>query len=587
MDAAEDRGRPRGILRRVGEVALKVASLFVILEPIWMLLPFAGFLYGSVLRIETLGRYPSTAWLTHFVFPVLTLGWLGPILVVVGFGVFLIGAGQIYWAKLRRTGLVTRGLYRFVRHPQYIALTLFSLGLLLAWGRAIMWVAFFLMMFLYYYLAKSEERSCLRLFGEAYERYRERMSFVIPGDRALRPFGAWLARLRLPAPLRVGGAFVLTMAFCFALMWLVQAVKAAVRTVPFLTASMALGPPDEAAARLDATAHEVAGVPFVQAGRVAVVRGPCRNARAAGFAERVLGRLGESKARAGFLGFLKEPGEDVAIVFCAPFERPETPGRPGDRAGGGPGGRGPAPDPQGPDRVRLVVLRCTLAPGARIGEAFADKAKRAIRGVCLAPVNLARPAAEDLVEGEVARPGPGFPGESRWDFFLQQLAQERGVAAPQAPAALVPGRAASATLVLVHAPILRTRLDPAFAREILYRLVGSARFRDRLRAAGVGGEVVAVAFPRPGPNWYREHHGKPQVSVFVILARLAAGAPLEDLFRDGRRELLGAFVADMDFQIEPSQDSVGETTVIGPRRDLEERWQFFLSGLGGGGAHPH
>jgi hypothetical protein len=27
--------------------------------------------------------------------------------------------------------------------------------------------------------------------------------------------------------------------------------------------------------------------------------------------------------------------------------------------------------------------------------------------------------------------------------------------------------------------------------------------------------------------------------------------------------------------------------MIGPRRDLEERWRFFLSGVGGGVAHHH
>lgn len=580
MARSEVGGEKRGLLGRVGEWALKVLGLFVILEPIWMLLPFAGFLYGSVLRIQTLNQNPSTAWLTHFVFPILTLRWLGPVLVVVGFVLFLAGAGQIYWAKIRRSGLVTRGLYRFVRHPQYISLTLFGVGILLTWGRAIMWLAFFLMMLVYYYLAKSEERGCIRLFGEDYERYRERTSFVFPGDRALRPLGAKLGTLRLPAPVRVAGAFALTMAICFLLMWLIQTVKAATITVPYLTATVPFGPPDEAATRMDITGHEAAGVPFVRAGRAAVVRGPYRSAWAVGFAERVLQRLRQSKALEGFLSFLDEADGDVLIVFCAPYERPGTPGRPGMHKGGGPGGRGPAPDPHGPDRVRLILMRCTLAPGASIGDAFADRSKRQIRGACIAPVNLDRPKGEDIVEGEVFRPGPGFPGEKRWDFFLQQLAQ-RPVAAPRVASAVVPGRAAEGMLVLVKAPILRTRLDPAFAREILDRLAASAKFRGRLRKSGVGGNVIAVAFPRPGSNWYREHHGTPQISAFVVLARLKEGAAPDELFRRARRELLSAFIADMDFKVARAEDCVGTITAIGPRRDLEERWSFFLSGVGG------
>lgn len=581
-----------GVGPRIGEWALKIVSFFVILEPIWMLLPFAGFLYGSGLQIERLNRSPYTSWLTHFVFPVMTLGPVGPLLVVVGFVLFLIGAAQIYTAKLRKSGLVTGGLYRFVRHPQYISLTLFGLGLLLAWGRAMMWLAFFLMMFLYYYLARSEERTCIRLFGEAYERYRERVSFVIPGDKALRPLGVWLARLRLPAPVRVLAAIAFTLVVCFGLMWLIDAVKRATRTVPYLAATVPLGPRDEAAARVELVGVEVAGVPFVQSGRVAVVRGPHRNAAASGFAERVLLRLRESKTLAGFLAFLDEPGDDVLIVFCSPYDQPPEgeKGRPGVRAGRGSEERGPAPDPHGPDRVRLVLMRCTLAPGAGVGDALADKTKRTIRQGCVAQVNMAAPPGQDIVEADGKVRGPGFPGENLWDFFLGQLAQQP--ARPRETQPLVPGRAESATLVLVQAPIMKTRLDftrmmllqpqpdvPAFALELRDRLAVSVRFREQLRKSGVGGEVVAVAFPRPGPNWYREHHRRPQVSVFVILARLAKEGDLDGLFRRDGRELLSAFVADVDFKVEAPGDFVVGLTPIGRRRDLEEQWRFFLSGI--------
>ena len=580
METAAANPERRGVWRRMAEAGLKVLGLFVILEPVWMLLPFAGFLYGSVLQIETLGRHPSTAWLTHFVFPVLALGWLGPILVLAGFVLFLAGAGQIYRAKIRKSGLVTNGFYRFARHPQYVSLVLFGVGILLTWGRAITYLAFFLMMFLYYYLAKSEERACLRLFGPQYERYRERTSFIIPGDKFLRPVRAKLPGLRLPAAVRVPAAFAVTMGLCFASIWLIDAVKERVRTVPYLAATIPFGPPQQAATRLSVTGGQVAGIPFVQAGRTVVIRGPWRNAWATGFAERVLERLRQSKALEGFLAFLDEPGGDVAIIFCAPLERPEQPGEPGSRAGGAAGGRGPAPDPLGPDRARLVILRCTLAQGASIAESLADKSKRQVRGACLAPVNLGAPETDDMVEGNVQRPGPGFPAEERWDFLMRQLASRPASDVPRGSQPVLPGLADSGRLVLVNAPILRTRLDAAFAREILDRLAGSAMFRDRLRKSGVGGEVVAVAFPRPGPNWYREHHGTPQVSVFVILARLPEGATLDALFHRGGRELFGAFISEMDFRVPPSEDSVGEATIIGPRRDLEERWEFFLSGVG-------
>jgi len=67
-----------------------------------------------------------------------------------------------------------------------------------------------------------------------------------------------------------------------------------------------------------------------------------------------------------------------------------------------------------------------------------------------------------------------------------------------------------------------------------------------------------------------------------MLVRTAPGADRQTLFSEtqrGQRELLGAFIADLDFAIDPAADSVREITIIGPRRDLEERWTFFLSGL--------
>jgi len=589
MESTQAAGKKTTVLGRIGEIVLKILGLFVILEPIWMLLPFAGFLYGSVLHIQTLNQNPHTAWLTHFVFPVLTGGWLGPILVVVGFGIFLVGAGQIYWAKFRRSGLVSRGLYRFVRHPQYIALTLFGGGILLTWGRAITFLAFFMMMFLYYYLAKSEERICIRLFGDDYLRYRERTSFIFPGDRHLRPLRERLPRLRIPAFVRVTVAFVAVMAVCFGLMWLIDAVKVAGATVPYMTATVPLGQA-EPSRGADIQAGQAAGMPFVQEGRVAVVRGPYFNAFAAGFAERVLLRLRKSEKLEGFLSFLDQPGGDVVIVFCGPYDKPDQPATPGMRAGKGPSGRGPAPDPRGTDRVRLILMRCTLAEGATIADALADKAKRTIKGGFIAQVNVGLPEGEDLVEGGTIRPGPGFPGEQRWDFFIQQFARQPAAARQGYEQAVVPGRAASATLVLVQAPILRTRLDPAFAEEIRDRLAESPKMRDQLRKSGVGGDVVAVAFPRPGPNWYREHMRKPQISPFIILARLKDAGDIAGLFRPGGRDLLSAFTAEMDFKIERPADSVGEIGVIGARRDLEERWRFFLSGVGGGmhmHIHPH
>lgn len=563
-----------GMLRKLGTLGLKLLAGFLVLEPIWMLLPFAGFLYGSVLNIESLSRHPSTAGLTHFVFPVMSIGIFGPILTLIGFLVFCIGAAQIYTAKFRKSGLVETGLYRIVRHPQYIALTFFSLGILLTWGRAIAYVAAFAMMLLYYHLTKLEERKCIALFGEEYERYRKRTSFIIPGDRHLRGIAARFSFGQLPAWLRFAGTVVLTAVLCVGSMLLIRSIKVSRRVVPVLETELRFAAtPEGPDAKL--RAETVDGLSFVTDDRVVAVRGPYRTAAAPGFAERVVLRVRSSARLAPFLSFLDEPGGDYAIVFGLPWERKAS--DPGARERGG---RGPTPDPWGPDRVNLFMFRVSPVAAASIEEVMADPAKRQVRAAGHAQVDLGRPAGEEIVDGEFSQPGPMFPGEQRFAFVADQVRQQAAEGAPGAGTPMVPGEHDATRVLLVKAPIYRTRRDPPFAAEILERLANSPRLAAHLARSGAGGEVVPVVFPRPGDDWYREHHGTPKITLFVMLVRTKnPDAPDEALFHREDRTILGAFTASMDFKIERSADSVKDFASIGLRRDLEERYTFFLSGL--------
>ena len=179
-------GKKRQTTRQViPDVILRIAAFFIILEPIWMLLPFAGFLYGSVMHIEALSANPYTALLVHFVFPTHTLFPLGLLLVLTGILVFLAGAIQIYSGKILNKGLIKTGIYRKFRHPQYLALTVFGIGIILTWGRFITYLAFFIMLWLYYFLAKKEEMNCRNLFGSEYDDYRAGTWFLFPGESLL------------------------------------------------------------------------------------------------------------------------------------------------------------------------------------------------------------------------------------------------------------------------------------------------------------------------------------------------------------------------------------------------------------------
>ncbi len=105
---------------------------------------------------------------------------LGFALAGIGLIGFLVGAIQVYGSKLLRRGAVTGGLYRWVRHPQYLCLAILGFGVTLIWPRFLVVVSYVAMMFLYYALARFEERDCVRKFGAAYIEYQRKTGLIFP-----------------------------------------------------------------------------------------------------------------------------------------------------------------------------------------------------------------------------------------------------------------------------------------------------------------------------------------------------------------------------------------------------------------------
>ena len=71
--------------------------------------------------------------------------------------------------------VVDRGVYGLVRHPIYLSFMLISLGLVLLSGHWLNLAPGVLLMGLLYNDMRREERSNLDRFGEAYERYMQRV----------------------------------------------------------------------------------------------------------------------------------------------------------------------------------------------------------------------------------------------------------------------------------------------------------------------------------------------------------------------------------------------------------------------------
>ena len=165
-------------------------SFIVALEIIIMISPFAFFFY-SVFNpfLLALNQSPITRWLTVFFLPHMivppnevlkVIRILGSAFFVVGVLIFFICAGQVYLGKLLKRGVATKGLYTLIRHPQYLGLGLAGLGLAIMWPRFLTLTFFAVMLFLYYLLAKDEERRMVNRFGEGYISYMNRTGMFFP-----------------------------------------------------------------------------------------------------------------------------------------------------------------------------------------------------------------------------------------------------------------------------------------------------------------------------------------------------------------------------------------------------------------------
>jgi len=157
-----------------------------------MISPFAAYFYaGYGPLLNALYAFPATAWLTGFFLPHAVVSKSSTLNFINGFGrtlfslgmiAFLIGAIQIYSAKIRRKGVVTGIFYRWIRHPQYLFLAIAGMGLLLFWPRFFILILYVSMLFVYYLLARHEEQRMLAKHGESYRHYMQQTAMFLPGE---------------------------------------------------------------------------------------------------------------------------------------------------------------------------------------------------------------------------------------------------------------------------------------------------------------------------------------------------------------------------------------------------------------------
>ena len=219
----------QGTRRWLSRAAAVVYGL-VMFEVVIMVSPFAFYFYAAYgPTLKGLNHSAATAWLTGFLLPhaVFTtspflefLRWdLGRYAFGLGLLAFLALAVQIYGSKLLGRKVVSSGVYRYIRHPQYLCLGLSAFGLFTMWPRMIIFLLFVGMLFAYYFLARVEERR-MRALDPGYADYMRRTGMFLPGNPGGRLYGVLFGRLRdqkLSRRLVLASLFVLMLLVGFGL----------------------------------------------------------------------------------------------------------------------------------------------------------------------------------------------------------------------------------------------------------------------------------------------------------------------------------------------------------------------------------
>ncbi|HXX53242.1 MAG TPA: isoprenylcysteine carboxylmethyltransferase family protein [Thermodesulfovibrionales bacterium] len=201
-----------------------IVLYFIIgLEIMIMISPFAGLFY-SVFNpfLLEMAKYPSTKWLSSFFLPHLVIPpddflkfirIMGSVLFVLGMAIFFICALQVYTNKFLKKGTALKGLYSIIRHPQYVGLGIAGIGLSILWPRFLVPVLWLVMVLVYYFLAKDEERRMLQQYPGTYRSYMEKTGMFLPQriEKILIHGGAIgkVVVFALIAALTIGGVFFL------------------------------------------------------------------------------------------------------------------------------------------------------------------------------------------------------------------------------------------------------------------------------------------------------------------------------------------------------------------------------------------
>ncbi len=148
--------------------------------------PLTIYILSSVFGIDI----PFTHLEGHLWASLLGLGETGAIVeMIVGYFMIMIGGILVVagWKKIYRAekGLVIDGIYGYMRHPQYAGIILVATGMIVHWPTLITLLMWPILIFVYYGLAKKEEKEMKLRFGKIYIEYKNKVPMFFPSFKIL------------------------------------------------------------------------------------------------------------------------------------------------------------------------------------------------------------------------------------------------------------------------------------------------------------------------------------------------------------------------------------------------------------------
>lgn len=144
----------------------------------------ASFIVGFFIQMQGLA---VSAYALLWLFGQDPSGYLefGYMLEIPGIAIFGIGCALVIlgWEKIfdaKNKFLVTDGLYKYVRHPQYLGILIATLGMVVYKFSPISMLLWTFLLLLYYRLARKEEKIMQNFYGARYLEYKLEVPMLLP-----------------------------------------------------------------------------------------------------------------------------------------------------------------------------------------------------------------------------------------------------------------------------------------------------------------------------------------------------------------------------------------------------------------------